>query len=59
MRHAWYVVSQYTSLDSWGLKGGLYFPSHWVIWGGIIIGNSKQAAVGKLKTIQHLLQMYG
>jgi len=59
MRHAWYVFPQCRPLDSRGLKCWLQLACHWVVWGSIISGNTKQTAVGKLETIKHVLQMYG
>jgi len=33
--------------------------SYWVIWWSIISCNAKQTANGQLKTVMHILQMYG
>jgi len=58
VRHAGYVVSQFRPLDSRVLKCWLQLGCHPVIWESIICRNTEQTAVGELKTIQHILQMY-
>jgi len=58
VRHAWYVVPQCWPLDSRGLKCWLQLACHRVIWGSIIRRNTEQTAVGELKMIQYILQMY-
>jgi len=57
--HAWYAVPQSRALLCKGLKCRLQLACHRVIWGSSISRNTKQTAVGMLKTIQHALQMYG
>jgi len=59
VRHARYAVPQCRPLDSRGLKCWLQLACHRVIWGGNICHNSKPTAVGKLKMIKKVLQMYG
>jgi len=59
VRHAWYMVPQGRPLDSRGLKCRLQLECHRVNWGTMICLNTKYMAVGKLKTIKHILQMYG
>ena len=58
VRPAWYVVPQCRSLDSQSLKCWLQLACHRVIWGSFIRRDTEQTAVGKLKTIQYILQMY-
>jgi hypothetical protein len=58
VHHTWYVVPQCRPLNSRGFKHWLQLMSHWVIWGSIISCNSQYTAVGKLKTINNVLQMY-
>jgi len=55
---AWYVVPQCRPLHSGVLKCWLQLASHRVISGSMISRNSKQTAIGQLKTIKHALQMH-
>jgi len=57
--HSWYAVPQCRPLDSGCLKYWLQLASHLVIWGSIFSSHSQQTAIGKLKIIKHVLQIYG
>jgi len=59
MCHPWYVVPECWQLDSGGLKCWLQLASHQVTLESINSWNFQLTAVSKLKTIKHVLQMYG
>jgi len=59
VRHSWYVVPQSRPLDCRGLKCWLQLACQQISWESIISCIIKQTAGSKLKTIEHVFQMYG
>ena len=59
VRHARYVVPPSRPLDSRCLECGLPPACHGALRGSSISRNTNQMAVGKLKTIKLVLQIYG
>jgi len=58
-RDGWIVVPQCSPLDSGRLKCRFQLTSHRLLCGSIFSCNAIQSAVGMLKTIKNLLQMFG
>ena len=57
MHGMWFLKCR--PLDSRGLKYWLQLACHRVIWGTIVSRNTEQQAIGEIRMIQHVVQMYG